>query len=102
MFNDMLAMGSGGGLNMQSGEITKTNMASVTWAITPITFDTPFSTKPKVYVRAKGPTGDYGDTQYVVASAYNISTTGFSLYALQGTTGSASKTCTFEWIAYVD
>ena len=94
--------GGGSSINMQSGEVTETNMPSVTWKTTVVTFDTPFSTKPKVYARAKGPTGDYGDTSYVVASATNISTTGFTLYAIQGYTGSGSRTCTFEWIAFTD
>lgn len=106
------AVGSGS-INMQSGEITLSNLSSVTWYNNSepisdpkpelaVTFDTPFSSVPKVYVRSKYDSGDYGNSKYVAGSPSNISTTGFVLSVIQGQFGSGSHTYTFEWVAFTD
>ena len=103
------AVGSGS-INMQSAEITLSNLSSVTWynnsdnpkADLTVTFDTPFSSVPKVYVRSKYDSGDYGNSKYVAGSPSNISTTGFVLSVIQGQFGSGSHTYTFEWVAFTD
>ena len=101
-----LSDGGGGGANMQSGEITKSNSdilpSSQILNGGTVSFDTPFSTIPKVYVRTKFDSGDYNGTQYVCADAYNVSTTGFSLSFAQSYTGATGHSVTIEWVAYTD
>lgn len=97
----MLAMGSGGGITYQSGEFTDT-INSGTFPTYDVTFNTPFSSVPKVYVRQKWADNDYGVTadRYMYANAINVSTTGFTISYNQAQTSRA--TISIEWIAFVD
>ena len=102
MFQDMLAAGGGGGgINLQSGEYSNT-VNSGQFDLQNITFDTPFATVPKVYVRATRNTRDYGDdaNRYIFANPISVTTSGFTISYSEYETNNV--TVKVEWVAFVD
>ena len=99
---EMNYVSGGGGVNLQSGEFTKTIATGGSYVSENITFTTPFSTVPKVYVRATRNTRDYGDAgnTYVTANPISVTTSGFTMSCTESETNNV--TINVEWVAFTD